>query len=315
MQVKIETIEQEDILSEVIAGLNKSPKRLPSKMFYDERGSALFDKICELDEYYPTRTEMKIMSDNIEEIGSLLGKGTLLIELGSGSSTKIRMLLDHIPGLAGYIPIDISSEHLVRSAEALKIDYPHIDIYPLAADYTKEFSLPAANFEFDHIAGYYPGSTIGNFTPSDAKSFLDRIARIIGENGGLLIGVDLKKNTGILENAYNDKKGVTAEFNINILNHINDKTGSDFDTGNFSHLAFYNAHAGRIEMHLKSKTDQKVNIGDGIISFKKGELILTEYSYKYTPDEFKYLVADNYEVKKIWTDKNKLFSVQYLRVK
>lgn len=315
MITKTEEIAQEEILSEVIEGLSLSPKRLPCKLFYDEKGSALFDKICNLDEYYPTRTELKIMEDNIEEMSSLLGEGTLLIELGSGSSIKIRLLLDNIPGLAGYVPIDISATHLIQSSNELKELYPHIDIFPLAADYTKEFKLPEIGKPYDHKAVYYPGSTIGNFTPSKAKSFLDRIAKICGPNGGVIIGVDLWKNKKTLKAAYNDKYGVTAAFNLNILEHLNNILNSDFDLNKFHHLAFFNDKESRIEMHLTSKDYQKVHLNDSTIYFEKDESILTEYSYKYTPKSFAELVSDNFEVRRFWTDENKLFSIQYLRVK
>ena len=315
MTIKIEEITQEEILSEVTEGLSLNPKRLPCKLFYDEKGSALFDKICSLVEYYPTRTELKIMEDNIEEMSSLLGEGTLLIELGSGSSIKIRLLLDNIPGLAGYVPVDISSEHLIQSAGDLKKLYPNLDIFPLAADYTKDFELPRIDKFYDHKAVYYPGSTIGNFTPSKAKSFLERIATICGKNGGVIIGVDLKKDKKILEDAYNDKDGITAAFNLNILEHINNELNSEFDLNKFKHLAFFNDKESRIEMHLVSKEKQEVSINDSTISFEKDESILTEYSYKYTLESFAELVSDYFDVRKVWVDKNQLFSIQYLRVK
>ena len=315
MTIKTEETTQEEILSEVIEGLSLSPKRLPSKLFYDEKGSALFDNICNLDEYYPTRTELKIMEDNIEEMSSLLGEGTLLIELGSGSSIKIRLLLDNIPGLAGYVPVDISSVHLLQSAGELKELYPHIDIFPLAADYSKEFKLPKIDKAYDHKAVYYPGSTIGNFTPSKAKRFLERIANICGTNGGVIIGVDLRKDKRTLEAAYNDKDGVTAAFNLNILEHLNNELNSDFDLNKFEHLAFFNDKESRIEMHLISKENQKVHFNESIIHFEKDETILTEYSYKYTLESFAELVSDYFKVRKVWTDENELFSIQYLRVK
>lgn len=314
LKLKEEEIKQEDILSEVIVGLSGEEKKLPSKLFYDERGSYLFDEICDLEEYYPTRTEMKIIKDNIEEMSALLGEGTLLIELGSGSSTKIRLLLDYIPGLAGYVPIDISSEHLLSAAESLKADYPHIDIFPLAADYTKMFQLPEIGKPFDHIAAYYPGSTIGNFTPREAKEFLGRIAGILGKNGGMLIGVDLKKDVKTLEAAYNDNKGVTAEFNLNILSHLNNEINTNFNTDKFEHLAFFNDEEGRIEMHLLSREDQTVRLNGSFIDFKKGDDILTEYSYKYSLESFAELVSEDFEVRKVWTDEKNLFSTQYLRV-
>lgn len=315
MHIKTEEITQEDIHSEVIEGLSKPQKQLPSKLFYDEKGSMLFDEITNLEEYYPTRTELKIMEDNIQEISALLGEGTMLIELGSGSSLKIRLLLDNIPGLAGYIPIDISTEHLINSCEMLKKDYPNLDIFPLAADYTKDFDLPKINKPYDHIAVYYPGSTIGNFTPQKAKEFLKRISKICGSNGGLIIGVDLKKDKNILEAAYNDKKGITAAFNLNILERLNNELNSDFNLNKFEHSAFFNEEESRIEMHLVSQDNFDVHINGAVIHFRKGESILTEYSYKYSPEAFAELVSDFFNVKKIWTDKDKLFSIQYLRVK
>jgi len=315
MKITTEEIAQQDILTEVLAGLSEERKRLPSKLFYDKKGSMLFDRICELDEYYPTRSEIKIMQDNIEELGALLGEGTLLIELGSGSSTKIRLLLDYIPGLAGYVPVDISEQHLIESAETLNKDYPHIKIYPLVADYTKMFEIPAIENNHDHKAVYFPGSTIGNFTRNEAKEFLGRIAEIAGPNGALVIGVDLKKDVCILEAAYNDGKSITADFNLNILKHMNNELDTNFNTDNFEHFAFYNEEFGRIEMHLVSKAEQEIQIGDNEIKFGKGEHIITEYSYKYTLEEFAELASDYFGVKKVWVDDNNLFSVQYLRVK
>jgi L-histidine Nalpha-methyltransferase len=313
MQVKTQTTHHEDILDEITNGLKKSPKRLPTKLFYDEKGSQLFDKICELDEYYPTRTELKILNDNIEDITSHFGDKCMLVELGSGSSTKIRLLIDHLPTLTAYVPIDISSEHLIYSAECLKADNPTLKVYPLVADYTKEFALPKINEKYKTIDAFYPGSTIGNFTPEKARSFLEKVANTFGKDSGLLIGVDLKKDRSILDAAYNDSNGVTAEFNLNILNHINNLVNADFDINKFSHYAFYNEDVGRIEMHLISKESQEVKIDDEIISFEKNENILTEYSYKYSLQDFKNLVNGIYDVEKIWVDDNRLFSVQFLR--
>ncbi len=315
MTVKTEELTQSDILEEVIEGLTKKQKQLPSKLFYDEKGSELFDQICELEEYYPTRTEIKIMQDNISEMSALLGEGTMLVELGSGSSLKIRLLLDNIPGLAGYIPVDISTEHLIQSSKILEDDYPILDIFPLAADYTKVFDLPEIEKPYDHVAVYYPGSTIGNFQPHEAKDFLKRIAKICGSNGGLIIGIDLRKDINTVEAAYNDKKGITAMFNLNILERLNEELDSDFDLNLFKHFAFFNEKESRIEMHLISQVNQKVHLGGTIINFEMGESILTEYSYKYTLKSFADLASDYFDVKKVWTDKNNLFSIQYLRVK
>jgi dimethylhistidine N-methyltransferase len=313
MQVKTENTHHEDILGEIQEGLKKSHKRMPTTLFYDEQGSKLFDRICELDEYYPTRTELKILEDNIEEITSYFGDDCVLVELGSGSSIKIRLLIDHLPTLAAYVPVDISSEHLVYSAVCLKADHPGLNIYPLVADYTKQFVLPKINEKYKNIDSFYPGSTIGNFTPDKARAFLKRVAKTCGKDSGLLIGVDLKKDKNILEAAYNDSKGITAEFNLNILNHINALANADFDINRFSHHAFFSEEYGRIEMHLLSKENQEVNIDDNLINLGKDELILTEYSYKYSLQEFKELANGIYEVEKVWVDDNSMFSVQFLR--
>ncbi len=315
MTVKTEEIVQEDILKEVKDGLLKSNKQLPSKLFYDEIGSKLFDEICKQEEYYPTRTEMQILEDNIDDIVDVIGEDALLVEFGSGSSLKTRLILENLNQLAGYIPIDISSEHLKNSVEILNKKFPGLDIYPLAADYTKEFELPEIRKPYKKIVAYFPGSTIGNFTPEEAKYFLRKISKISGANGSLLIGVDLDKDKTILEKAYNDSNGITAAFNLNMLNHINNKIGSNFNPNNFDHYAFYNRTAGRIEMHLLSKEEQYIRINGSTIFMKKGEDILTEYSYKYSLISFAGLVDDIYDVKKVWLDDKKLFSIQYLEVK
>ncbi len=315
MELKTKNINKYEIISEVLEGLSKDQMELSCKYFYDAKGSALFDEICKLEEYYPTRTELQIMNDNIEEISSALGENILLVELGSGSSIKTRLLLEHLSNLTAYIPIDISSEHLLRTAESLRNDFPKINIYPLDADYNKPFELPKITEDFSRIVVYYPGSTVGNFTPKRAKNFINRTAKILGINGTLLVGVDLKKDKKILEAAYNDSKGITAEFNINILERFNSEIGSNFDVNKFTHHAFYNENAGRIEMHLKCTEKQDVRIDGITIIFDRGDDILTEYSYKYTLKEFEDLVSDNFLVKQVWVDENNLFSVQYLEVK
>jgi len=315
MKIKTEEITKGDILTDVLNGLSQTPKMLPSKLFYDKKGSQLFDEICELNEYYPTRTEMQIMQNNIKEMGELLGEGTMLIELGSGSSQKIKLLLDHIPGLAGYIPIDISSEHLINSSKILREEYTHINIFPLAADYTKYFELPVIDKPFDHKAVYFPGSTIGNFTKIEARKFINRIADIAGKNGGLIIGVDLRKDKEILEAAYNDKKGITAAFNLNILNHINTELKTEFELTKFKHFAYFNKGIGRIEMHLVSTEEQDLKIDRSNFLIKKNEHIITEYSYKYTLQDFEKLAKDRFDLKRVWIDDNNLFSIQYLKVR
>lgn len=313
MDIKTENLKYE-IISDVLEGLSKEQKELSCKYFYDEKGSALFDEICELEEYYPTRTELNIMKENIDEITWKLGKNILLVELGSGSSIKTRLMLEHLINPAAYIPVDISSEHLLKTADKLRIDFPWLDIYPIAADYNKYFRLPEINKEFSRIIIYFPGSTLGNFNQVQAKYFLERISKIIGNNGAMLIGVDLKKDKKILEAAYNDSKGITAEFNLNILERLNRDIDTNFDVNKFEHYAYYNEHSGRIEMYLKSLELQKVKIDGITITLDKGEDILTELSYKYTLKEFEKLVSGYFEVKKVWVDDNNLFSVQLLEI-
>jgi len=306
--------ENESPISEVIAGLGQEQKQLPCKLFYDKRGSALFDEICRLEEYYPTRTEIGIMGENIAGICSLLGNNCLLVELGSGSSVKIRLLLDNLINPSGYVPIDISEEHLMESVKTLAGDYPGLRIMPIHADYTQPLSLPRFDFPFSRTVFFYPGSTIGNFTPESAGEFLGWIARRAGRGSGLLIGVDLVKDINILEDAYNDKKGVTAEFNLNILKRLNREIGADFDLAKWRHKAFFNTRESRIEMHLESVINQRVNVDGASFRFRKDETILTEYSYKYTIEGFSELVSGSYTVEKVWTDRENIFSVQYLRV-
>lgn len=301
--------------AEVLTGLQSFEKTLPCKYFYDRRGSQLFDRICDLPEYYPTRTEAGIMRDHVGEMAALFCPDCLLIEYGSGSSTKTRILLDHLPHLAGYVPMDISREHLHRTAAGLADAYPHLDILPLCADYTAAFDLPAARRPVRSRAVYFPGSTIGNFHRDLAETFLSRIAQVCASGGGLLIGVDMKKPAHILEPAYDDAQGVTAAFNLNLLRRINDELGADFDLGQFAHRAFYNALAGRIEMHMMSLRPQTVHLGGAAIAFEEEETILTECSYKYSLPEFAALAsAAGFAVRKVWTDPEQKFSVQYLTV-
>ncbi|HWP93803.1 MAG TPA: L-histidine N(alpha)-methyltransferase [Thermodesulfobacteriota bacterium] len=315
MAVQRFRVEENYLLAEVLEGLSKPQKELPCKLFYDERGSALFDEICELEEYYLTRTEMAIMNEYIDEISSVLGRKCLLIELGSGSSTKIRLILDHLKEPAGYVPIDISAKHLMKSAALLAKDYPGLKVVPVYADYTQPFSLPAFNFPHSRKVVYYSGSTIGNFTKEYAARFLNRIAQRSGRGSGLLIGVDLKKDKKALEAAYNDKRGVTAAFNLNILERINRELGSNFDLSLWRHHAFYNSDEGRIEMHLISLKNQYVHLDGSRIFFRKEESILTEYSYKYALEEFEEMVSPSYRVEQVWTDRENKFSVQYLSVR
>lgn len=303
---------QREMLEEVIEGLGMAQKMLPSKYFYDERGSELFEEITSLEEYYPTRTEKKIMQDHINEISSYIGEKSVIVELGSGSSKKTRMLLDHIPEISAYVPVDISEEYLRKVVNNLREEYPGLLIKPVCADYTKPFDIPSIEVPFEYYVVFYPGSTIGNFRPERARSFLSSISQFMVPGGGLLIGVDLKKDVQILEDAYNDAKGVTAAFNKNMLTRLNRELGANFNTEKFEHEAIYNSQKGRIEMHLISEADQHVQLNGESIQIDKGESIHTENSYKYSLAEFKELVADWFGVKKVWTDDEKLFSLQYL---
>ena len=300
---------------EVLAGLRSDPKTLPPKFFYDARGSELFDAICNLEEYYLTRTELAIMQDHVGEMSDRLGPGCLVVEYGSGSSLKTRILLAHLKAPAGYVPIDISREHLLASASELQREFPSIEVLPICADYTDVIELPSPR-QSARIAVYFPGSTIGNFSPPEAVQFLRRMAAVCGPDGALLIGADLKKSPDVLRAAYNDSKGVTAAFNKNLLRRMNRELGANFRLSAFEHDAVFNEPEGRIEMYLVSTADQDVSIGGEKIRFQRGERICTEYSQKYALDEFSALAESaGFRVEQVWTDPRKYFSVQYLVAK
>lgn len=299
---------------EVLHGLTEPQKSLPSKYFYDERGSKLFEKITELEEYYPTRTERFILQHNVEEMGCYMGEEVILIEPGSGSSDKTRILLKELNNIAGYIPIDISGDYLFSVASELQKAFPGITIEPLQADYTHSIDLPDSLPEGRKVF-FFPGSTIGNFKRDTVDRFLKVVADIIGRKGAFLIGVDLKKEADVMLAAYNDSKGVTAEFNKNILRHINRELCTDFDPGLFGHKAIWNEDESRIEMHLICKEDHEVEVDGTCISFSEGESIHTENSHKYTLTEFSEVVSSWFEVKKVWTDEKDWFSLQYLEPK
>jgi L-histidine N-alpha-methyltransferase len=296
--------------ADVREGLSASPKRLNCKYLYDERGAALFEQICTLDEYYPTRTEVRIMRRHAREMAAAIGPQVVLVELGSGSAEKTRLLLDHMPGAVGYIPIDIAQEQLFAVAEAIAGDYPHLAVEPVCADFSSgDFTLPKRPSARSVI--YFPGSTIGNFEPVETLALLERLRRIAGPGGGLLIGVDLKKDPGILHAAYNDAAGVTAAFNLNLLHRINRDLAGTFATESFAHYAFYNPRPGRIEMHLLSRRRQVVSAAGERFEFRSGESILTEASYKHEPHEFARLAATaGFELHHTWTDEKRWFAVQ-----
>lgn len=303
-------------LSEVIAGLSRPAKTLPCKFLYDEDGSRLFNEICDLEEYYPTRTESQILCDNIDEIADLIGRECRLVEFGSGASTKTRHLLSHLSSMCGYVPIDISGAQLLESAVQLAIEFPDLEINPLEADYCQVTEIPDTRREPRRTVAFFPGSTIGNFDPAAAVNFLRHIALLCGRDGGLLIGVDRKKPRWILEPAYNDRKGVTAKFNLGLLARANRELGADFDLSAFRHHAPYNEAQGRIEMHLVSERAQTVHLDSHEFHFEEGEYITTEHSYKYTLPGFAGLaLRAGFEMVRNWEDRNHLFSVLYLRVR
>ena len=304
---------RETFLAEVLSGLRKAQKELPSKYFYDEQGSHLFERICTLDEYYIPQIEAAIMETYIQEMVELLGPRVLLIEYGSGNCAKTRILLDHLHEPAAYVPIDISREQLLRATNELVSNYPEVQILPVCADYTSSFKLPILKRQSDRVIVYFPGSTIGNFDPIPAKLFLEHIAAMCGPGGGLLIGVDLKKDPGVLHRAYNDSQGVTATFNLNLLERINRELDCDFQLESFEHYAFYNPGEGRVEMHLVSLKDQTMHLDNVTIPFASGESIWTESSYKFNLDEFGQMAAAaGFKVEHVWTDEQQWFSVQYL---
>jgi len=305
--------ERAQFRAEVLRGLRRTPKELPTKYLYDARGAALYERICALEEYYPPRTEIAIMRANIGEITAHLGTNLRLVEYGCGNCAKTRILLDSLPDAATYVPIDISMEQLRRVSRELDNHYRELAILPVCADYTGRFELPPLRRPGERTAVYFPGSTIGNFHPGPARDFLRQIAGICGPGGGLLIGVDLKKDPDILHRAYNDAEGVTAAFNLNLLARLNRELDGDFDLTAFRHYAFYNPIEGRIEMHLVSLREQTARIGDASISFAWGETIWTESSYKYTLEGFKALAGEaGFRVARVWTDERQWFSVQYL---
>ena len=300
-------------ISEIVDGLSADQKQISPKYFYDERGSQLFDEITQLPEYYLTNTELGIMRDNIDEIVAMVGKQASLIEFGSGSSLKTRVLLEHLSELAAYVPVDISEEHLHASADEIRSEFPHVDILPVVADFTRRFDLPTPMVMPVRNVVYFPGSTIGNFEHDMAMELLRVMHLEAGKNGALMIGVDLQKDPKVIEDAYNDSAGVTAEFNLNMLQHLNRDYGADFDVSEFTHSASYDEDKGRVVIELVSQTDQVFQVADTTFDIADGEAILTEYSHKYTLDGFAAMAnAAGFSVEKVWTDAKQLFSVQFL---
>ncbi len=305
--------QQAKFSEEVIRGMKRKPRTISPKFFYDQTGSEIFDAICETDEYYVTRTETAILETHREDIAKHIGTGCLLIEPGSGSSQKVRILLDALRPHT-YLPMDISRDYLQLAAQELANDYPWLEIHAACIDYTAPIDLPFAAPDTRKVA-FFPGSSIGNFEPEQAKVFLRNIANLVQPDGGLLIGVDLKKDSTLLNAAYNDADGSTAAFNLNLLTRINRELNGNFDLDEFSHHAFYNEKRGRVEMHLVCKKNQNIRISSHTFQFSAGEHIHTENSYKYHIEEFQQLTRHaGFCPVKVWTDKKNLFSVHFLKV-
>jgi len=296
---------------DVIAGLSLPQKALPPKHFYDAAGSRLFERICRLPEYYPTRTELAITRAQIGAIARFAGRGGVLMEYGSGESLKTRLLLRALQPSV-YMPVDISEDALRLAVAKLRRAFPAMRIAPVAGDFSRPLDLPRFRGP-DRRVVYFPGSTIGNLTPQEAQAFLRMTRGQVGPRGAMLVGVDLKKDANLLHAAYNDARGVTAAFNLNLLKRINRELDGDFDLRRFEHYAFYNAPLGRIEMHLVSLAAQTVNVGDHRFAFDRGETIHTENSYKYSIEEFQALAAEaGFRGAKVWTDRRGLFSLHGL---
>ena len=305
----------ENFREEVLAGLSKSPRRLPYKFFYDERGAQLFQEICDLPEYYITRTEIEILRLHGAEMAKALGPQIELIGLGTGAGTKTRILLEELHKPAVYVPIDISKEQLEKSSARFREMFPALQVLPVCADYLEPFELPLPRHLSSRSVVYFPGSTIGNFEPDIASDFLTRLVELAGDGGGLLIGVDLQKDRNVLERAYNDAAGVTAQFNKNLLTRMNRELGADFDLNRWQHHAIYNSTEGRIEIYLISDNEQTVHIGDREFQFRAGEEILTEYSYKHTIAGFIELARQaGFRFEHVWTDDARWFGVFYFTV-
>jgi len=310
------------LVEDVLSGLRESPKRLSPTYFYDERGSQLFDEICELPEYYITRTETQILEAHAASIADSIGPDALLVELGSGASTKTRLLLDHLPDLAAYVPVDISRSHLMAAALRIEAAYPTLEVLPACADFTRPFSLPRPHRAPSRVVVFFPGSTIGNFDPPVAVELMKLMRAMVtprpgsAAGGGLVIGFDLQKDPAILERAYDDAAGVTAQFNLNVLRRLNRELGASFDLDAFRHQAVWVSEAGRIEMRLISLERQTVTIAGEVIPFEADEPIITEHCHKYTPESFALQAAEaGWIARRNWTDPREYFDVQYLELR
>jgi dimethylhistidine N-methyltransferase len=297
---------------ELMEGLSRKARSISPKFFYDAEGSRLFDAICELPEYYPTRTELSILTTHAGDIAQRLGPDAEIVEFGAGSLRKVRLLLDALESPRRFVPIDISGEHLQGAAAELRAEYPSLPVQPVVADYTRPFDLPPLLAGSRRRVGFFPGSTLGNFNPEEALSFLQGAAHVL-RGGGLLVGVDLVKEPALLHAAYNDAQGVTARFNLNLLHRANRELGADFDVEGFTHAAFYNAPLRRIEMHLVSRRAQTVQLLGRPFEFAEGETIHTENSHKFTVEGLRSLaLRAGFGIGPVWTDPQRLFSVHWL---
>ena len=303
----------DDIRGDVLAGLSRQPRRLPSKYFYDAHGSTLFERICEQPEYYLTRTELAIMRQHLDDIAATLGPDVLLLEYGSGSGIKTRLLLEHLASPVAYVPVEISRSALMASVEQLGAAFPAVEMLPVCADFTEPFALPRPARAQRRNVVYFPGSTIGNFESREAIGLLRQMRDEMGEGGAALVGVDLVKDRATIEAAYNDAAGVTAAFTLNMLARFNRELGADFDLDGFAHRAQYNPMAERIETFIVSRREQDVHVAGQCFHFAEGEAMLVEYSCKYSPESFARLAAKaGLRVERIWTDAQRLFSLQCL---
>jgi dimethylhistidine N-methyltransferase len=316
-QTEVEFLDLEprtnSMLTDVLMGLSSTPKCLSPKYLYDKRGSEIFEEICLLEEYYPTRAETEIFSTHGKEITSLIGPGAMMIEPGSGSGEKIRTLLKHLKRPSGYVPLEISKDILLRMTDELHHEHPALPVFPICADFMEDVEMPElVEAHTGKKVVFFPGSTIGNLAPTEALGLLKKFSKLVGHGGGLLIGVDLKKEKAVLERAYDDAKGVTAAFNLNLLTRLNRELDAKFEVSNFKHLAVYNEDLGRIEMHLRSLIPQMVQVNESMFRFNEGETIHTENSYKYSVEEFTDLAGKaKFNLRQTWQDKKQQFCVYY----
>lgn len=323
VQARIILREDREVRAEIRETFTASPRSIPCRFFYDSEGARLFEEITRLEEYYPTRAEMEILRTYAPEMGEMVGPGVRMVEFGSGSGEKTWLMLDALQAPSAYIPVDIAREQLLEFAARVRSRYAGLEVLPLVTDYTRLSELPWPDATVGATLAFFPGSTVGNLHPEEARRFLARVAGSLGSGEYFLIGVDLVKDRGRLERAYNDARGVTAEFNLNILRHLNRRLGSDFDLDGFRHRAIWNDEESRIEMHLVSLRDQVVHLGpqgeaspsEGGIALVQGETVVTEYSYKYRLEDVRALAAAaGYRTVKTWTDARGDFSVHLLEV-